>query len=337
MEYQEVRSEIETGKLRPVYFFFGDEAFLIDALMRKIVEQGTEPAIRDFNYDILHGEQTDGATVVSLASSFPMTAERRVVVLKSMQRLSTSDKDRILTYVQAPMTSTCLVLTAGKIDRRQGFYAKLVKHCCWVECKTLYENQAVEWVRQVIRSKGVAISHEGAVLLVQQAGTSLWNFYNEIEKLLTHSWGEKKLGLEHVGSVVGLSRQYNTWEFTDAVGQKDFKRALQLSQRLLEAGLSPAGLIISLYQRICLLMRVRALIDKNMKQPEIIKTLGMRPFFGRLYMSQAECYTMEELKSDLRVLRQADHRLKIGYLDPTMTLTLVIHRIIRGGIRGKII
>lgn len=233
------------------------------------------------------------------------------------------------------MTSTCLVLTAGNVDRRQGFYAKLSKHSCWVECKTLYENQAVEWVKQHARNKGVAISHEGAVLLVQQAGTSLWNLYNEIEKLLTHSWGEKKLGLEHVGSVVGLSRQYNTWEFTDAVGQKDMKRALLLSRRLLEAGLSPAGLIISLCQRVCLLMRVRIHMDKNMKQPEIIKALGMRPFFGRLYMSQAEHYTMEELKSALRVLLQADHRLKIGYLDPTMALTLAIHGLVRGEIRGK--
>ena len=337
MEYQEVRREIEAGKLRPVYFFFGDETFLIDALVKKVVEEVTDPATKDFNYDVLQGEQTDGATVVALASSFPMTAERRVVVIKSVQKLSTSDKNRILTFCETPMTSTCLVLTAGKVDRRQGFYAKLTRHCCWVECKMLYENQAVEWVKQYVRSKGIVISHEGAILLVQQAGTSLWNLYNEVEKLLTHSWGEKKLGLEHVSSIVGLSRQYNTWEFTDAVGQKDMKRALLLGRRLLEAGLSPAGLIISLCQRVCLLMRVRILIDKNMRQPEIIKTLGMRPFFGRLYIGQAGCYTMAELKSALRTLLQADYQLKIGYLDPTMTLTLVIHRLVREGIQYKIV
>jgi DNA polymerase III delta subunit len=84
-------------------------------------------------------------------------------------------------------------------------------------------------------------------------------------------------------------------------------------------------------------MRVRILIDKNMRQPEIIKALGMRPFFGRLYIGQAGCYTMAELKSALRALLQADYQLKIGYLDPTMTMTLVIHRLVRGGIRNKIV
>ena len=92
MDYQELTREVEGGKLAPVYFLYGEEVFFIEAMVKKIVKKGTDPTTKDFNYDILQGEQVDGAAVVGLASSFPMMADRRIVILKSVQKLSTSDK-----------------------------------------------------------------------------------------------------------------------------------------------------------------------------------------------------------------------------------------------------
>lgn len=330
MDYHDVMKEIEKGDLAPVYFFFGTEVFLVDQLVNKIVEKGIDPATKDFNCDIVEGEQVDGASVVGLASAYPMMSDRRVVVVKSIQRLSTSDKKRILEYVQSPLESTCLVLTTRDVDRRQSFYKSLTKSSHWVECADLYENQAVDWVKRTARQKGVNLSHEGAVLMVQQVGTSLWNLSNEIEKLLTYAWGEKTLDLKHVHATVGFSRQFNTWEFTDAVGQKNFDKAIALAVKLLEAGQSPGGLIVSLSQRLFLLMQIRSMLDKGMSPPQVTQALKFRPYFARLYLNQVTCYNAKELESGVRVLLQADCALKTGYIEPLMALTLVIHHLIRG-------
>ena len=337
MEYQNLKREIDAGNLVPVYFFFGEENFLINQLTKKIVEKGIDPATKDFNFDILQGEEVDGASIVATASSFPMMADRRVVVVKAIQKLSTSDKKLLLGYVQDPLTSTCLILTAGKVDRRQSFYSSLTSHAHWAECKILYEDQAIDWVKQWFRRNGVTLSHEGANLLIQQVGTSLWHLYNEAEKLLTFSWGEKELGWEHVAAVVGFSRQYNTWEFTDAIGRKEFKRGMILLERLLEAGQSPVGIIVSLSRRINLLTRLRAMMDKGMVPNAIAKGLNLRPYFLKLYMDQAGRYSVEELESSVRALLQADLSIKMGYLEPNMALTLLIHHIVKGGNRKKLL
>lgn len=331
MDYQSLWQGVNEGKLTSVYFLFGEEVYLIDMLVRKIIEKGTEPETRDFNCDILQGEQADGETVVGMASSFPMMTDRRVVVLKSVQKLSPSDKKRVLEYVQRPLESTCLVLTAGKVDLRQSFYGSLTKYSQWVDCKNLYENQAVEWIKKQLHEKGITISHDGATLLVQQVGTSLWSLFNEIEKLLTFSWSKKNLGLEEVASVVGFSRKFNTWELTDAVGRRDLKDALSILKRLMDGGQSAVGMIMELSRRIFLLMRIRAMIDGGLSRDEVSRTLNLRPYFKKLYMNQVQRFTSEELELAMKILLRADLYLKTGYLQPSMALTLTIHDLVRVG------
>ena len=335
MEYQNLIREIERGELSPVYLFFGEEVYLIEQLIKKIVEKGTESSTRDFNYDVLDAENTDGKTVVGIASSFPLMAERRVIVVKNVQKFSSSDRKQLLSYVATPLESTSLVLIAGKIDRRQSFYSSLIKHSIWVECKKLYKNQAVNWVKHQFKEKGVIISQEGALLLVEQVGTSLYNLTNEIEKLLTFAWSKDKLGLDDVTGVVGLSRQFNTWELADAVTNKNLKDALTIMNRLLEEGLSPVGLIINLSERIFLLTEIRAMLNKGMSHEEVIKKMNLNSYLGKRYVSQAMKFSDKELELAILILRKADSYIKTGWMEPHLVMTMVIYDLAQDELKKK--
>ncbi|MBN2030558.1 DNA polymerase III subunit delta [bacterium] len=330
MDYHEVIKEIESGKLAPVYFFFGEEIFLIDTLVRKIIETITDSTTKDFNCDLFDGDQVDGETVVNTASSFPMMTDRRLVVLKSVQRLSVSDKDRILTYVQSPLESTCFICTANKIDRRNRFYSSFIKHSHWSESKKLYENQAVHWVRKQLQEKGVTLSSEGATFLVQQVGTSLWCLFNEIEKILTFAHGKKRLELEDIITVVGFSRKFNIWELTDAIGRKDLNHALIVLNQLMDEGQSPPGIIMDLSRRIFLFMRMRAMLDRGLSLDGVTKKLGLPPFFAKQYTDQIRHFTADELAYGVDVLLQSDTYIKTGYLNPDVVMTLMVHDLVRG-------
>ena len=299
---------------------------IIHALYHKIVS----PETRDFNFDALQAEETDGDTVVNIASSFPLMSERRFLVLRSIQKFSVSDKKRILAYVHAPLSSTCLLITANDADRRQTFYQDLSSSAYSFECKPLYENQASEWVERQVRTKGSQISPEAAVLLVQQAGTSLWNLENEIEKLLTFSYGKKNLDRTDVEAVSGFSRKYNLWDLTDAVGGKNFRRAFVILRRFLEEKASVAGLIIDLSRRVLLLLQIRAMLDKNASPQAIAAALRLKPFFLNLYLPQARFYSLDELHRANRTLLEADFSVKTGRLPHQTAMVLALYDVIRG-------
>src|SRR4051812_3801080 len=64
----------------PVYLLHGDEEFLKEDAVRRILEAAVDPATRDFNLEIRRAGDLDGETFGSLLGTPPMMADRRVVV-----------------------------------------------------------------------------------------------------------------------------------------------------------------------------------------------------------------------------------------------------------------
>ena len=335
MEYLEVKRDIDSGKQAPVYFFFGEEPYYTDQLTAIILRTVNPPEARDFDCDVFQAEEVDVAKVVAAASSFPMMAERRLVVLKSVQKCSSGEKESLAAYIRAPSEATCLVLTAGKIDRRQTFYASLIKNTVWVESKPLYDNQAVKWVELRIKENGFRISEEAASLLVRFTGNALWTLANEVEKLITFCWDKRSVEVSDVAELAGFSRKYNTWELSDSLGQKQFDRAVGILQRLMQEKQSPVGLIMEWTRRIVLLMRIRVLLDKGEVPERIQNRLRLSPFFSRMYTQQAGRYSLPELEKACRSLAGADEGIKTGTLEPLAALVLVMHDAVFGETRGR--
>jgi DNA polymerase III subunit delta len=329
-EIQNLVQDIRSGRIRPVYFLFGEESYFIDSLIRELRTKIVRPETRDFNYDMLHAEETDGDAAVAIASSFPLMAERRLLVLKSVQKFPPSDKKRILAYVEAPLESTCLVLTAPDADRRQSFYGELTKLAVSVECKPLYADGAAQWVERAVRARGGQISKEAAVLLVEQVGVQLWSLSGEIEKLMTFAGPKTALGLAEVEAAAGFSRKYNQWDFADAVGNREFSLAMVIMRRLLREKSSETGLIVELSRRVVLLMRVRSLMDAGSSRSSINAAIKVNPYFVDRYIEQARNYTVRELRAANRSLLGADVLIKTGGLDPLTALTLAVYDLIRG-------
>ena len=329
-DFKTMFREIRSGRIRPVYFLFGEETYFMESVIRELREKIVRPETRDFNYDLLQAEETDGDAAVSIAASFPLMADRRLLILKSVQKFSTSDKKRILAYAAAPLESTCLVLTAPEADRRQSFYGELTRLAASAECKPLYEDGAVDWVKKAVEVRGGQISREAAGLLVEQAGVSLWVLSNEIEKLLTYAGSKKSLGVAEVEAAAGFSRKYNNWDFADAAGSRELDRALVIMRRLIQEKSSATGLIIELSRRVVLLMKVRALMDGGGTAATIAAGLKLKPYFVNLYIGQARNYTLDELRAANRSLLGADLGIKTGGLDPETALTLAVYDLIRG-------
>ena len=64
--------QIASGKTHPVYFFYGDEYYLMEETLKKATAKIVSKEVRDFNYDLLYGEEVTGDAVINIATSFPM-------------------------------------------------------------------------------------------------------------------------------------------------------------------------------------------------------------------------------------------------------------------------
>ena len=79
---------IRDGGFAPVYYFHGDDDFLKDDAVKRLVKSAVDPATRDFNLELRRAADLDAETLGSLLGTPPMMAERRVVVLRDVAALT---------------------------------------------------------------------------------------------------------------------------------------------------------------------------------------------------------------------------------------------------------
>ncbi len=74
--------QIKSGKIYPVYLLHGEETYLIEDTLDKMIELLVPDNTRSFNLDIFSSPEVSVDEILSLANTYPVMAQRRVVVVK---------------------------------------------------------------------------------------------------------------------------------------------------------------------------------------------------------------------------------------------------------------
>ena len=78
-----IAKEIQSGTVHPVYLLCGEEDYLIEETLKKMLgELLDDPSTRDFNLDILDGMTVSVRDVLSAVEVYPMMSDWRVVVVR---------------------------------------------------------------------------------------------------------------------------------------------------------------------------------------------------------------------------------------------------------------
>ena len=85
--HRDLRKAIQQRAFEHAYYFYGDDEYLKDDMIRQVIDAAVDPATRDFNLDVRRGTDVDPESLLSLLSTPPMMAERRLVVVKDVNAL----------------------------------------------------------------------------------------------------------------------------------------------------------------------------------------------------------------------------------------------------------
>ncbi len=85
-QFKAFSEELRGPEIKPVYAFFGEESFFPDHLQDAAISIVPEEA-RDFNLDVLYGLEVKVDKVIDICRSYPMMADRRVVVVRDFMKM----------------------------------------------------------------------------------------------------------------------------------------------------------------------------------------------------------------------------------------------------------
>ena len=326
----------------PVYFLFGDDDFLKEAASRDLVEAAVDASMRDFNLEVRRAGELDAEALDALLSTPPMLAERRVVVLRDIDKLKKAARALLDRYLMRPAHDTVLVLVApagAKADKG------LAERSTAVEFAPLPADRLMKWITHYAKTLGRDITADAATLLVEAVGSDLAQLAVELEKLASYT--TDTIDERAVTDVVGVRRGESLGDFLDAVAAKDARVALELIPIVLQLPKTNAvSIVMALtiqtlgmaYGDAALASGVaqRALFGELMS---LLKDTGAFPFrpWGEAVTAWAKHVTKwnaAELDAALAALHGADAALKDTRISsPQQLLTTLVLALCGGAAR----
>jgi DNA polymerase-3 subunit delta len=289
---------------KPVYWLEGEEEYFINEVMEFAEHQLLPEEEKSFNLSVFYGKDADWASIVNACRRYPMFAERQVVLLKEAQQMR--DIAKLEPYIQQPLGSTVFVVSYKdkKVDGRSKLAKLLKEKGELLSTKKMYENQLPEWVTELLQSMGLSIEQKALYLLIDHIGNDLTRIKSEIEKIRINLGTRKIIQEDDIEKYVGISKEYNVFELTAALGKKDISKAFRIIQYFeSNPKAAPIQLILpalySFFSKVYMIFSLPAPDEKS-----AATALGVNPFFVKDYLSAAKNYGFAGTENALLLLHQ---------------------------------
>jgi len=315
--YSEVLNELKKKIYKPIYFLTGEEAYFIDKITDFIADNVLEESEKAFNQTILYGKDVDVPGVINAARRFPMMSNYQVIIVKEAQSIKKLEDLEI--YLKAPQKSTVLVIchrlksgdNKGRSEKIKKVMALSEKIGVLFESKKLYDNQVPAWITQYLAERGISIPPVPANLLNDYLGNDLSKITNELDKLIiTLPQDNRKITSEHIERNIGLSKDYNRFELTKALGARDILKVNRIADYFAKnPNSNPLTLSLSsIYQYFVKIFRYHFLKEKS--QGAVASELGVNIYFVDEYIKAAKIYNPRKCVDIFSNLREYDMRAK---------------------------
>lgn len=328
---------IAKGVFPPVLLMYGEEEFLIDQAAQQLFTAAASTDITGMNSDMLDGEDISLDALLSIARSYPMMSDRRVLWVKRFDKISVGREGKkgdhpLTAYVKAPLEQTFLLLTAIMPPIKNKSTAKfpwnvLLQHASFIEYPRMREHQVSAWVRDTVRTQGRTIAQEAADYLVARVGTSLRDLNMEIQKVGIYLGERTDITIDDVNEIAGAGKAYTVFELQKAIGRRDVGAAMTICTRMMEAERVDMLIITMLTRYFTTLFRLCDVRGTTTDNGEIARTVGIPPYFVGEYLDVLNRYHPLQIEQALSALASADASIKSSSTDPLTILQSMLVRI----------
>ncbi len=319
-EFKQIISDIDKKIFHPIYFLFGDESYYIDKVVAEIESKALTESEKAFNQQIHYGKDVDANQILESAGRLPMMSNYQVVVVKEAQQLR--DFDELAPYFKKPTPSTILVLAFKhkNPDKRKTIYKELIanKQSAAMESKAIRDYEVSKWISSYASQEKLKISPKGVEMLAEFLGADISKIVNEIDKLRLIIGKDKDITEADIEKNIGASKDYNIFEFTNALGQRNGEKTFRILQYFESNSKSlvlqmALGTINGFYQKVYL-----SKFAGNMADRDFGALLKLHPFIAKEYKKYAAQYSVAQLEGVFQLIGEYDLKSK-GYGSKTAT------------------
>lgn len=325
-----ILQEVKNGTYYNSYFLSGTNEYESGEIVQHLKAAVLTPGFESFDL-----EQFDAAVssfdMGELERAYhtpPMASGKRLTVLASVNRLADAEKKTLLSLLESPSeTGILIMISESGAKTKSGFYQKLRALSRSEDLRNPRTYPLLKWMKEYVKKYRCGIDDNAAQTIVEFLGKDQLSLAGEMEKMVTYVGSKGRITRDDALAVLTSNMVNNVFDLTSAIGARKKREALSILTYLLDWGEVPEmvlGVLRTFFIRLrgFLFYRQQGLMKKD-----IAKKMGVMYFIVNNELGFTRNFTEGELKQRLRLLCDAEVRIKSGE-EAELILTDLVYNLI---------
>lgn len=329
-ELNRLKQQIKNKNLERLYFFFGEETFLLDHYLERVKKLLLDDLTESFNYHRFNGETFDMVAFGEAVEGLPMMAEHTLVQVDDIDpfKCPEGDRDR-MAAILSDIPDYCTVIfvypnVVWKPDKRmKKLWEAVDRGGLPVEFAKQGQRELIDWITRRFGILDKKISTELCVYLIDITDGTMTSLLGEIEKISAYS-GSKTVCRADIDAVTEPVLDAVVFQMTDLMSAGRYDGALLKLQQLLKMQQDPIAILGAIGAHFRRLGTARTLLDNRKTSLDLQKLCGLPDYPARKTMEAARRFSPEFCKKAAFLILETDYKLKTSYDDSQRLLELLI-------------
>ena len=302
MEIHDLDKQISSGGISRLYFFYGEEQFLIEDKLRRIKEKLIPPDFEELNYTLINDKKITADMIIHELMGVPVMSDKKLIVVKSCGIFSNSktvDYKKLAEEFKDIPEYICLIFTELEFDRKKEKNLDIFKGCGEVvKFAFLSESRLELWVERMFEREQKIILNREIKTIIAKCGLSMQIISNECKKLMAFLGERTKVTAQDVEAVVSVTAEARVFDMIDNIAENKTSGVMKELMLLRDGGEKPSSVMSLISGRMAELLMVKQLTSDGLDAGRLAEDFEPRrpPFVVKKLISQSKRFGEPYLK-----------------------------------------
>ena len=328
--FQLLKTQIKNKDIGRLYFFHGEEVFLLNHYLGQMRKLLLDELTESFNFHRFTSETFDLRSFADAVENLPMMAESTFVQVDDIDIFKMNESDRTkMTEILSDIPDYCTVVftyetVSWKPDKRFKKLWDAVSAGMAVEFAKQDQRDLIAWITRHFAARKKNISGDLCIYLIDITGGTMTALAGEIQKICAYS-GADVIKKSDIDAVTEPVLDAVVFQMTDLLSAGQYTEALLKLQQLLKMQQEPLAILGAVGGHFRKIGTARTLLDHGKGASDLQRLYPpMYDFAARKIMDAARRVTPAFCARAAELVLETDYRIKTSFDDSQRLLELLI-------------
>lgn len=313
-----------------LYFFHGEETFLLNHYLGQLKKILLDPLTESFNFHRFNPETFDIQSFADAVENLPMMAEFTFIQVDEIDLFKMNESDRNkMAEILSDIPEYCTVVftyetVSWKPDKRlKKLWEAVDGNGLAVEFAKQDQRDLVAWITRHFAARKKRIASDLCIYLIDITGGTMTALSGEIDKICAYS-GAEEIRKSDIDAVTEPVLDAVVFQMTDLLSSGRYDKAFEKLQQLLKMQQEPLAILGAVGGHFRRISTARTLLDNGRNSSELQKLYGIPDYPARKTMEAARRFQPEFCRRAAELILETDYKIKTSFDESDRLLELLI-------------